>query len=179
MKNDILLLLKNKKISTAIFAVGIIGILLIFMSGYLGSDKNKETNKTDFSEDEYCSKIENKIKNIVTSMTGNENVQVIVTLDSSYEYVYLNEKDLSNDYTNDGEESTKKKDNSKEKYIIVEDSNGNENGLIVTTLAPTIRGVVIIYDGNSSLNEGIKSAVMAVLNISKNKIYVSSANPAW
>ena len=148
------------------------------MSGYLGSDKNKETNKTDFSEDEYCSKIENKIKNIVTSMTGNENVQVIVTLDSSYEYVYLNEKDLSNDYTNDGEESTKKKDNSKEKYIIVEDSNGNENGLIVTTLAPTIRGVVIIYDGNSSLNEGIKSAVMAVLNISKNKIYVSSANPA-
>ena len=107
-------------------------------------------------------------------MTGNENVQVIVTLDSSYEYVYLNEKDLSNDYTNDGEESTKKKDNSSEKYIIVEDSSGNERPLIVTTLSPKIRGVVIIYDYNGvQIDDEIKSAVMAALDISSSKIFVS------
>ena len=60
----------------------------------------------------------------------------------------MNEKDISNDYTNENNAETKKKDNSSEKYIIVEDSSGNERPLIVTTLSPKIRGVVIIYDYN-------------------------------
>ncbi len=176
MKNSLKQLLKNKKVSGIIFAIGIIGILLIFFSSTFESKEENVPRTTAFSEQEYCAGMEEKIKNLVSTMTGNQNVQVIVTLDSSYEYVYLNEKDLSNDYTNEGDEATKKKDNSSEKYIIVEDSAGNENGLVVTTLAPSIRGVVIIYGGNGTdISENIKSAVMAALDISKNKIFVSEA----
>ncbi len=175
MKFDLKALLKNKKVSTAVFALGIIGILLIFISGFTKEEtKTVKSQQNVFSEEGYCKEIENKIKKIVSTMTGNDDVQVIVTLDSSYEYVYLNEKVLSNDYTNEGDTATKKKDNSSEKYIIVTDSDGNENGLLVTTLAPTVRGVVIVYNGGPSVSENIKSAVMAALNISKNKIYVSA-----
>lgn len=175
MANSLKVLLKNKKVSFAIFIVGILGILLIFISDiFSGGSKETSVSENVYSEEKYCNEMESKIKNIVQTMTGNENVQVIVTLESSYEYVYLNEKDMSNDYTNENDSSTKKKDNSSEKYIIVEDANGNENGLLVTTLAPTIRGVVIIFDSNrNDISEEVKSAVMAALNISSSKIYVS------
>ena len=177
MATNLKSLLKNKKVSFAIFIIGILGILLIFISDlFSGNTKEKTVSEKVYSEDEYCTEMESKIKNIVQTMTGNENVQVIVTLESSYEYVYLNEKDLSNDYTNEKDTSTKTKDNSSEKYIIVEDSDGNESGLLVTTLSPTIRGVVIIFKGNGvDLSEEVKSAVMAALNISSSKIYVSCA----
>ena len=81
-----------------IFVVGIIGILLIFISDIFDDDnQNKvDTNQINhLSENEYCSLIEDKISKIIKSMTGNDNSKVIVTLDSSYEYVYLNEN--SND----------------------------------------------------------------------------------
>ena len=80
-----------------IFVVGIIGILLIFISDIFDDDnQNKvDTNQINhLSENEYCSLIEDKISKIIKSMTGNDNSKVIVTLDSSYEYVYLNEKDI-------------------------------------------------------------------------------------
>ena len=179
MSNSLKILLNNKKVSMTIFVVGIIGILLIFISDILDDDnQNKvDTNQINqLSENEYCSLIEDKISKIIKSMTGNDNSKVIVTLDSSYEYVYLNEKDISNDYTNENDTETKKKDNSSEKYIIIEDSSGNESALIVTTLSPKIRGVVIIYDyDNGIIDDEIKSAVMAALDISSSKIYVSKS----
>ncbi len=179
MSESITKLLKNKKVSFVIFAIGILGILLIFVSDIFASSKENGTTQieTKLSEDDYCAQIEDKISSIVKSLTGNDNSEVIVTLESSYEYVYLNEKDLSNDYTNDNDTSTKKKDNSSEKYIIVEDSDGNENGLLVTTLSPKIRGVVIIYEGiGADISESIKSAVMAALDISSSKVYVSKSS---
>ena len=160
-----------------IFVVGIVGILLIFISDtFAKNDKNESAiiTENDLSESEYCSLIESRIAEIIKSLTGNDNTNVIVTLDSTYEYVYLNEKDISNDYTNENNSETKKKDNSSEKYIIVEDSSGNERPLIVTTLSPKIRGVVIIYDYNGvQIDDEIKSAVMAALDISSSKIFVS------
>ena len=177
MNNSLKLFLNNKKVSMTIFVVGIIGILLIFISDtFAKNDKNESAiiTENDLSESEYCSLIESRIAEIIKSLTGNDNTNVIVTLDSTYEYVYLNEKDISNDYTNENNAETKKKDNSSEKYIIVEDSSGNERPLIVTTLSPKIRGVVIIYDYNGvQIDDEIKSAVMAALDISSSKIFVS------
>ena len=160
-----------------IFVIGIIGILLIFISDMFTKNDANEASispEANLSESEYCSLIESKITEIIKSLTGNENSNVIVTLESSYEYVYLNEKDISNDYTNENNSETKKKDNSSEKYIIIEDSSGNERPLIVTTLSPKIRGVVIVYDYNGvQIDDEIKSAVMAALDISSSKIFVS------
>ena len=88
----------------SIFVVGIVGILLIFISDTFAKNNKNEpviNTETDLSESEYCSLIESKIAEIIKSLTGNDNTNVIVTLDSSYEYVYLNEKDISNDYTNE------------------------------------------------------------------------------
>ena len=93
-----------------IFVIGIIGILLIFISDmFIKDDTNEVSIRPDvnLSESEYCSLIESKITEIIKSLTGNDNSKVIVTLDSSYEYVYLNEKDISNDYTNENNSETK------------------------------------------------------------------------
>ena len=99
MSNSLKLLLNNKKVSMTIFVVGIIGILLIFISDTFNDESEKNSEQTpsiELSENEYCSLIEDKISKIIKSMTGNDNSKVIVTLESSYEYVYLNEKDISN-----------------------------------------------------------------------------------
>lgn len=169
-------LLQNK--AKLIFAVGILGIGLIFLSSFFdGNSKTNTTQKDDvnsMASNEYCEQLEKKVKTIVTGITGSKNSVVVVTLDTGIQYIYADNKKQQ---TSNSEQSDKKEnsDSNEHNYIIITDKNGDEQPLIITEYMPSVRGVAIVCEGgyDQAVCEQIKNAVMSALNITSKKIYVT------
>lgn len=156
--------LKNGK-GRFIFIIGIVGILLIYLSSFIGSKEDK-TTYTENSTNVYCETLEKEITELVKAVTGSRKVSVVITLDSGKQYVYADEgRTTKSDTTDDREQS----------YIIVRSSNGEENGLLVTEYMPTVRGAAIVC-GNltAETEEKIRAAVTAALDISNKRVFITS-----
>ncbi len=96
----------------------------------------------------------------------------MVTLESGTEYVYATERN-SNSGTKENKESTEKynneiSDKTEETYIIIKTDNG-EQPLLLSALAPSVRGVAIVCDSaaNGVVADNIKQAVCTLLDISE------------
>lgn len=172
---------KIKKISKNpkfLIILGISGILLIFISSLFSGDKNDEKSnvKSDaaYTTNEYCSMLEDDIKDIVTGITGDKNPTVVVTLESGirYSYASADETDTSSSTGSANDQSSESK---KQSYITVKTADGGEQALVVTEIMPEVRGVAIICaGGNSDITaEKIKNAVTAALNITSKRVYIS------
>lgn len=166
--------LLSKKNNNLIFILAILGIVLVFISSLdlnLNSDNDDEAHN-------YEAELEEKVKNVVCKITGERNVEVFITLESSEEIVYADKIKSSNNLTEDnqGEDKTKlnEKQDKEQNYIIIEDSDGGQQALVVTTLSPTVRGVVVVskYANDEAVSESIINAVTTALNISNRKVCV-------
>jgi stage III sporulation protein AG len=172
-------LLRSQKAGKIIFAAGVIGIALIFLSTVIGGSSSSDNSKKSVSTEQitdavaYTQALEEKISALVTQITGNKNVSVMITLTSSSEYVYANGVNQTTDVTNDAAGKSQQKDDTEQNYIIVEDADGGEKALIVTELMPTVKGVVIVSGTNSAeINEQITTAVMTALDITRKRVCV-------
>ena len=145
----------DKKIKWIVL-IGFVGILLILISEFLPQSSQTPQD--------------------AVSVLGE--AQVWVTLESGVEYVYLQEEvrntDTTKDYDSEGVKTLREKDNSEQKYILV-NKNGEEQPLIQKQLEPTVQGVVVVCEGASSaqVNEQIVNAVTCALGISSNRVYVA------
>ena len=149
----------------AIFIIGIAGIVLIYLSSFFGGEKKESTDVTD-STAAYCEGLENEIEEIVKSITGSRKVSVVITLDSGKQYVYADEGRTT---------KTEKEDDREQSYTIIRSSDGEEKGLLVTEYMPTVRGAAIVCGNlNSVLEEKIRAAVTAALDISDKKVFITS-----
>ena len=166
MKERITKLLSNKKTSKVILIVGVVLIALILV---FGANKGEEApvQSAEFSEAEYCSMVEENIKNTVYGICMDASPVVMVTLDSSVVYEYANETKQKG-----AEEQNKSSEESEKTYIIVKDKSGAETPLIITKHMPKVRGVSIICTANETDAEKIKNAVSAALDIPSRKIYI-------
>ena len=171
-------LLGGKKSGWVLTAAGLAGILLIFLSTLLpkGSSAKEEPAP---SMDGYAAQIEEKLKTIVGRIAGADDAEVLVTLESGYEYVYADETTENTDKTEEteGGDSRKiqQKDSTEQKYIMVEGADGRQIALRLTELSPRVKGVVIVCAGASDeyIRQEIISAVMAALDIPSRRIYVT------
>ncbi len=150
-----------------IFFLGLAGILLVYFSSFSsGGKEDKDNTKDTYAvATEYCTQTEEKIRDLVISITGSKRVSVAVTLETGNQYVYADEgRTTVTDKSNDSEQG----------YIIVKSADGAEGGLLVTEYMPTVRGVAIVCDTVSADTEQkVRSAVMAALDISSKKIFVT------
>ena len=149
-----------------ILILGLCGIALIFLSSLI-PEKEKETVGSVVSEtsDEYCRSLESKVSEIVGGITGSERVSVAITLDCGKQYGYADEGRTTESGGGNNREQN---------YAIVRSSDGGENGLLVTEYMPTVRGVAIVCAPVSKETEQrVCDAVMAALDISAKKIYVT------
>lgn len=170
----------DKKIKWVVF-IGLAGILLILLSE-LVPQKNAEPLEGAVSvfadNEEFCKKTEEKIYRLVSSIEGVGEVKVWVTLESGVEYVYLQEQvrntDLTTDYNDGNVKSLREKDNSEQKYILV-NKNGEEQPLVQKQLEPAVQGVVVVCEGAQSpqVNEQVVNAITCALGISSNRVYVA------
>ncbi len=148
-----------------IFFLGLAGILLIYLSSVLPQDEKKTVAVTGDSASAYCAELEDKVRELVSGITGSKNISVIITLDSGKQYVYADEGRTT---------TTDDSDDRQQSYTIIKSADGEENGLLVTEYLPQVRGVAIVCDALSSeAEERVRSAVMSALDISSKKIYVT------
>lgn len=168
-------LLKNKKMLLPV--LGIIGILLIGISSFNDNENKAVTVSKTQTDAEYCSELEDKIKSLVSAITGDNKCIVAVTLESSGEYVYANQNTVDTDQSEDtggGTTTTRQTHKSEQKYIIVEGENGNQSALVVTEKKPIVRGVAIVTAGLNDINyEEVLSSVSSMLGVASRKINIS------
>lgn len=172
LKFKILKKLKNPKL---LMIAGITGIILIFLSSFIGT-KTKSAPPADdstISSEEYRLALQQDISELVSEITGSNKVSVVVTLENTVSYSYADTREeISSDKK--GEASVTTDTELKENYITVKTADGGEQALLVTANMPEIRGVAIVCEGGDSelINEKILNTVTAALNITKKRVYI-------
>lgn len=152
-----------------IFLVGILGIIIIFLSeiDFTESKENEKDNNT--LDGDYSLQLENKMEDFIEKIDGAGKTKVIITLQETTEYIYaMDNKETRKN--NDGKEDVSLEN----KYIIIENDDIN-SGLLIKTIEPKIRGIAISCEGgdDTKVQQQIYSAVSAVLNISTSRISIS------
>lgn len=162
-------LLKLDKKTKIIVSIGLIAVLIIFMSEMIpgGNDnqKNKNSVENDFSYSEYVDELEKNTCEIISSISGVGKCKVMITLKNSNENIYAKNTDEN---TNNGSFSKNYE------YVLYDSENGEEP-ILIKEYMPQIQGVAIVCEGadNSLVRESIINSISSLFNISSSKISVS------
>ncbi len=159
--------------------IGILGILLIFISSIGNKDPKTTTAKKgeEISTQEYQEMLEKDIEKIVKEITGSRKTTVVVTLESGMKYKYADWAEGSSaDKTEEGTSSSSSE--LKQGYTTVKTESGGEEALLVTTQMPEVRGVAIVCFGgdNEIIAQKIENAVTAALNITSQRVHIAGGN---
>lgn len=172
----------NRKNSIRFVVVlGLMGIALIGLSDFFGSN-SKNTSNVETSEimndDDYCTNLEIEAEELIKSVTGDKNVKVVITLESGIEYLYASDKNINTDSKKNisGEDilNDEISDKTEESFIIIKTSEG-EQPLLISALSPKIRGAAVVCDSGSvqQIADIIKDSLSTLLDISESKISVA------
>ncbi len=167
--------LKGKNGVRCIVIVGAVGILLIFLSELLPArEKTAETVTAD--TDTYVRTLEERLTETVSRIDGVGACRVMVTLQNGVEYVYASEEKTGSDYKTEGDALSRADDN-EQSVILVQTDRGYE-GLLVTELQPTVKGVVVVCEGGGDavVQERVRAALCAVLNVTDKRVCVVAGN---
>ena len=167
-------LLENPRARRWILLAGVLGILLIFLSGFFSGGGKEEAAENTGDEAAqtsaaYAAGLEESLAALISSMEGAGDAQVLVTLDRSSEQIYATEERSSNrvqSEAEDGENETT--------YFSVRGSDGSEQALPLLELQPVVRGVVVVCPGGGdpAVRERITQAVTTALDVSSARVCV-------
>ncbi len=172
-------LLKSK--SNFLIVLGIVGLVLILISSFdfseSGSTVKTQGSQVSFKSEslEYTEMLEEKLETVISDMLGNSPVTVMVTLESSTEYVFADEIKTDADvYKDQSAFKIEQSDSNQKTYIVVKDADGNESPVIVTEIMPIVRGVVVVCENGETpaVAAAVRLAVKSALNIDDTKICV-------
>lgn len=162
---------KTGKLKTnVIVAIGLIGIALIFISGLdFGKDRVPEETaepETTASAEAFRTEQEKRLKNILSEISGAGKVEVMISVEGSTEYVYL-QKTENKSNTADGEQSI----NYRSEPVVIKDG----SPVISKVVSPKVTGVLIVADGagSAAIDEKLINAAAAALGISTANICVA------
>lgn len=166
-----ILRVKNDRKLLFILILGISGVILIVISSSESEDNTDIKNSvemTSFNESVYIAELEKKLSDMISLISGAGNSKVIITLECDYETVYAKDGSLSKDDNSTDEDS---------EYIII-DSEKNQNGLLLKTVTPKVRGVAVVCEGgdNQYVRNAVTEMLTAVLDVGVNRISVSKLN---
>ena len=181
LKTSIFNVLEEEKYKKVIIVVGILGILLIFLSNFFKKEKVIETrvDNSQVTVEQYTEQLEKNLKGIVSSIKGAGDCRVLVTVENGKEIVYATQAKKNVEATEDktnGETTRKQKsDDSETKYITMKDADGAEKALAITEIQPTVKGVVIVCEGgdNPEVQQKVTNAVTTALNITSKRVCVT------
>lgn len=87
-KQDIKTILSSDKTRVVLIIVALIAVLFLFVGG---RDENGTEDLSGYSAETYHSVLSQNILDMVKSVKGAGNAKVLLTLENSYEYVYLDD----------------------------------------------------------------------------------------
>lgn len=156
---------------------GLVAIILIGASSIFPDDKESQNESSEFTAEAYIAEMEEKLSEIAVAIVGGK-AEAMVTLENGIEYIYASETETdtqkNEDKTGEDKTKTQQNDSNTQKHIIVKNSHGDEEALVVTQIMPTVKGVVIVCDcrGEPALAEAVKNAVVTAMDISEKKVCV-------
>lgn len=166
--------IKLKTIKHIEIYCGILCVILVFviyLNCFSTSKKNKDvvsedSNQTFSSTLEYVDYLENKLCNVLSKISGVDDVDVIITLESGFGYEYVTEEETKT--TTNGATST-----TITTTTVVMVSN---EPIVNQEIYPKIKGVVVVAKGaeDAGLKLKILSAIQTVLNVSNSNITILS-----
>lgn len=177
-------LAENENYRKIIIGAGLLGIALIFLSGFLKgggtSEPNAASSKPAYSAEEYEARLESELRGLIMKIRGVGDASVMVTLEQTEQSVYAKQEKNSGQTTEDKSSGTARneKDNSNEtSYIIVRDADGSEKAVAVTEIQPLVKGVVVVCDGadDPTVQQNVVDAVTTALDITSVRVCVIRA----
>ena len=136
--------------------------------------QEKENNQTETRvENDYQKKLEQELEEFLSKVKGIGEVEVLIYLSSSEEYIV--EKDVpTSQVTTKETDHESKEENKEEDTVYTVNDAGDEVPFITQTKHPSIEGVVIAADGAGQEEIRIKiiRTVMALYGVDANKIDV-------
>ncbi len=156
----------DKKIKILV-AVGLVSVLLIFLSEAIPKDTTSkaENNQTIASYTEYAENLENKTESVITSIDGAGKCKVMIMLKNTNEGVYAK---------NINESADESSNSSSYEYVLYNGDNGEEP-ILIKEYFPEIQGVVVVCQGadNTVVKENVINTISSLYGIPTSKIYVS------
>lgn len=153
-----------------VFFLGIAGVILLVLSELIPSPassekKSEQPELTAVSCSEYEKEVERRLEGILSQINGAGKVSVMVTLESTVESVYAQQEKESG-----GENKI-----SESEYVIIK-TDGGEDGILLKTTQPEIRGVAVVCSGGGSavVRRDITDTVTAVLGISAARVNITA-----
>lgn len=182
---------ERKKLIENTVVIAIIGIIILIASSSLlgGSKKNNTTANSStaavsgntstvsarISEEE---KLEQRMKEILEQINGAGKVDIMVTFSTESEIVPAYDTKKSESKTSEKDSSGGTRDitqSNSDSSVVFEDSgSGAKSPVILKSLLPEIKGVVVVADGASraEVKERITMAVQVLMDIPIHKIQV-------
>lgn len=164
---------KSKGI-TLLCLLGALGVALIFLSSLFPSDAKKEEPKTLETDgqttEEYAALLEEKLRRVVTSITGEDSPEVLVTLESGRRILYATDEAAGSQ-----SEEAGSREERETTHVILKASDGAQQALTVTEIQPEVKGVVIVSSraGEPVIREKLTEAVKTALDISAARVCVT------
>lgn len=158
---------------------GVAGILLIGLSTLIGSGgKQQESAETSsgVTTEEYAVQLEHRLEKMIKGIQGVGTCRVLITMEQGAEYIYATQDKNSTevDETSESDKlSTESKSSGEQTYIMVSTKQG-EQPLLLTELAPRVKGVVAVCDGggNPQVVQTVIQALSTALDIREDQICV-------
>lgn len=155
---------------------GVIGIALLVLPEWL--PRTAKTTEPAQTAETFVKQTEERLGAIVSSIAGAGKCRVLVTLENGVEYVYAQEQKLNSDRQEDTDEGATRltqRDDSESTVIVVDTADGRE-GLLVTEIQPTVRGVVVVCEGggNEEVRRRVVEAVSVAMDLSSKRICVTT-----
>ena len=183
LENKIRRFLAEDKYKKIIIIAGFVAIALIFLSNFFegGGTPQQDTQTVitgSQSIAQYKQETEQLLADMIASIEGAGTTKILVTVDSSEEYVYLaNEKESVNQSDDSNEDSNKSGQSSdtEKDYITVRLSDGTEQAIVLKEIQPKIRGVLVVCDGGGDIlvQQRVLEAVTKALDISTAQVCVT------
>ena len=160
--------LKTNKNFLIIFSVGLaVLIAIIYFTSLFNTKENSTATKDDninenySTSEEYVIYIENKLENVISQVKGAGNVDVIVTLEKGFEYVYLTEEETKTSASGITTTTT---------TVVMVDG----KPVLIQENYPVIKGIVVVCSGanNVSVKMNILSLIQTVVEVESSNISI-------
>lgn len=145
-------------------------IYFISISPSKKTENNTKTQIDNISTDfetsgEYIDYLENKLESVITRVKGVGDVEVILTLEKGFEYIYATEDETKTTSSGTTVTSTS---------IVMVDG----QPVIKEEIYPVVKGIVIIADGAEDINVkmNILSIIQTVIEVDNSKINIMAGN---
>ena len=165
-----------------LIVLGIAGMVLIGLSSLISPGESKEPSNTSsaVNTQEYAENLEEQLENLLSRITGAGKCRVMITMEQGTEYVYATEERNTADVSQTSEcerYSTGSRSTDEQTYIMISTDQGDQP-LLLTELAPRVKGVVVVTPGadDPAVVEQIQTALATALDITAGRICVVEGN---